>query len=55
LYLELEVRKWGNSYGLRLNKTLAELLKVTEGDKLRVEVKEDRFEITRAPQEESEN
>ena len=49
MFIELEVRKWGNSYGLRLNKTLAELLKVQEGDRIRLNILEDKIELSKAP------
>jgi hypothetical protein len=43
--IELEIKKWGNSLGLRLSKPLAELLNLKEGSRVLLTLKENRAEL----------
>jgi len=43
--IEVEIKKWGNSLGLRISKPLAEFLKIKEGSKVILTLKENRVEL----------
>ena len=49
--IELEVKKWGNSLGIRITKALAEFLKIKEGSKIILTLKENRVEMRVADEE----
>jgi len=49
--LELAVRKWGNSLGMRIPKHLAELMNIEEGTKLRLTFKKDHVELRKSDEE----
>ncbi len=46
--IEIAVRKWGNSLGIRIPKHLAELMNATDGTKLTLIFKSDHVEIRRS-------
>ncbi len=43
--IELEVKKWGNSLGIRIPRALAEILNIEAGSRIRLTLKEDRVEL----------
>jgi len=49
--IELIVRKWGNSLGIRIPKHLAGLMKVQDGSKLRLTFKKDHVEMRTSDEE----
>jgi antitoxin MazE len=44
--MEIKIRKWGNSLGLRIPKLLAEQTGVREGSAVEISVEEERLVIT---------
>lgn len=43
--IEVEIKKWGNSLGLRISKPLAEFLNIKEGSKIVLTLRENRVEL----------
>jgi len=43
--IEVEIKKWGNSLGLRISKPLAEFLNIREGSKIVLTLRENRVEL----------
>lgn len=42
------ILKWGNSFGIRLPKTLAKLLSIDQGDEIEIKVEKNKLTIEKA-------
>ena len=50
--MELHVKKWGNSLGLRIPQAIANQINIQDGSKIRLVLKKNKIEITPIPSEE---
>ncbi len=45
--MEIKLQKWGNSYGIRIPKTILKTLNIKANDKLKIEENEDKIVISK--------
>ena len=51
MVVQTTVKKWGNSFGIRLQKAIAENLNLSEGSEINIEVENGKLVITPAEKE----